>query len=164
MPPLSDAPEARSARSESGGRATALHYFVARLGGDEYAVTFYAAGEQDAVEVAQRIKRMLETPFLLAGVSIEVAASMGIALCPLHATDAETLMKRADVAMYDAKESHAAFATYAPGRDEHSLRRLAILSELRNAIAQNELALHYQPKVEVDGQRAVHAEALVRWR
>jgi len=137
---------------------------VARLGGDEYAVTFYAAGEQDAVEVAQRIKRMLETPFLLAGVSIEVAASMGIALCPLHATDAETLMKRADVAMYDAKESHAAFAIYAPGRDEHSLRRLAILSELRNAIAQNELALHYQPKIEVRGERGVHAEALVRWR
>jgi diguanylate cyclase (GGDEF)-like protein len=139
-------------------------YTVARLGGDEFAVTFYVRGETDAIEVAQRIRRALEAPFVLAGVSIEVNASLGIAFCPLHATDAETLMKRADVAMYDAKESHNAFSTYAPGRDEHSLRRLAILSELRNAIATNELALHYQPKIDVRTDRAVHAEALVRWR
>ena len=139
-------------------------YTVARLGGDEFAVTFYVRGEADAIEVAQRIRHALEAPFVLAGVSIEVNASMGIAFCPLHATDAETLMKRADVAMYDAKESHNAFSTYAPGRDEHSLRRLAILSELRNAIATNELALHYQPKVDLRTDRAVHAEALVRWR
>ncbi|HEY5611487.1 MAG TPA: EAL domain-containing protein, partial [Thermoanaerobaculia bacterium] len=80
------------------------------------------------------------------------------------AEDAGTLMKRADVAMYDAKKNHAPFATYEPGRDEHSLRRLAILSELRHAIAREELEVYYQPKIDVLREKAVHAEALVRWR
>ncbi len=137
---------------------------VARLGGDEFAVTFLVKEAPRAVEVAQRIRTALETSFVLGGVSIEVSASMGIALCPQHADDAETLMKRADVAMYDAKRTHSAFATYAPGRDEHSLRRLAMLSDLRNAVARDELILHYQPKVDVHNDRTVHAEALVRWQ
>jgi diguanylate cyclase (GGDEF)-like protein len=137
---------------------------VARLGGDEFAVTFFTNEQALAVDVAQRIRKALEDPFVLAGVTIEVNASMGIALCPLHARGAETLMKRADVAMYDAKTTHKPFAIYEPGRDEHSLRRLAILSELRNAIARDELTLHYQPKVNVGSDSVVHAEALVRWR
>ena len=137
---------------------------VARLGGDEFAVTFYVKEASQAAEVATRIRTALETPFVLGSVSIEVAASMGIALCPQHADDAETLMKRADIAMYDAKTTYSEFAMYAPGRDEHSLRRLAMLSELRNAIAREELTLHYQPKVDVRHDRPVHAEALVRWQ
>ncbi|MFI5184157.1 MAG: putative bifunctional diguanylate cyclase/phosphodiesterase [Vicinamibacteria bacterium] len=137
---------------------------VARLGGDEFAVMFESAAAPSAVEVAQRIGRALETPFTLGGVSIDVKASMGIALYPLHAEDAGTLMKRADVAMYQAKRSHDAYALYEPGRDEHSLRRLAILSELRQAVASDALELHYQPKIDLASGRAVHAEALVRWR
>jgi diguanylate cyclase (GGDEF)-like protein len=137
---------------------------VARLGGDEFAVTFIATEASEANNVAQRIEKTLETPFLLGGVSIEVNGSMGIAMYPLHAEDASTLMKRADIAMYDAKKNHIAYAIYEPGRDEHSLRRLAILSELRHAIARDELDVHYQPKIEVPSGRAVHAEALVRWK
>jgi len=137
---------------------------VARLGGDEFAVTFYASERFTAAEMAARLTRTFEAPFQLASVSIEVNASMGIAICPDHANDAETLMKRADVAMYDAKRTHSPFMTYEPGRDEHSLRRLAILSELRNAVARDELVIHYQPKIDVKSDKAVHAEALVRWR
>jgi len=137
---------------------------VARLGGDEFAVTFLASDPSEANNVALRIAATLETPFLLGGVSIEVSGSMGIALYPLHAEDAATLMKRADIAMYDAKKNHISYAIYEQGRDEHSLRRLAILSELRHAIARDELDLHYQPKIDVGSGRAVHAEALVRWR
>ena len=137
---------------------------VARLGGDEFAVMFESAAAPSAVEVAQRIGRALETPFTLGGVSIDVKASMGIALYPLHAEDAGTLMKRADVAMYQAKGSHGAYALYEPGRDEHSLRRLAILSELRQAVASDSLELHYQPKIDMATERATHGEALVRWR
>ena len=136
---------------------------VARLGGDEFAVTFVTSEPSAAVEMAQRIRKVFEAPFVLDGVSIEVNASMGIAVCPLHAPDAETLMKRADVAMYDSKKLHSAYAVYEPGRDEHSLRRLTILSELRNAVAHDELALYYQPKVHVAGDGSMHAEALVRW-
>jgi diguanylate cyclase (GGDEF)-like protein len=137
---------------------------VARLGGDEFAVVFESAAPPSAVEVAQRIGRALETPFTLAGVSIDVKASMGIALYPLHAEDAGTLMKRADVAMYQAKRSQVPYALYEPGRDEHSLRRLAILSELRQAVANDALELHYQPKIDMATERAIHVEALVRWR
>jgi diguanylate cyclase (GGDEF)-like protein len=138
---------------------------AARLGGDEFAITFAIDAASRVTEVVQRIRSAFESPFVLGSVSIEVNASMGVALFPMHADDGETLMKRADVAMYDAKEGHLAFAMYAPGRDEHSLRRLAMLSELRNAIARDELALHYQPKVGVSANGGgVHAEALVRWR
>jgi diguanylate cyclase (GGDEF)-like protein len=136
---------------------------VARLGGDEFAVTFLTRAESGATDVAAKITRALETPFLLGNVPIEVDASMGIALCPIHAEDAGTLMKRADVAMYDAKKNHLSYALYEPGRDDHSLRRLTILSELRHAIERDELTLHYQPKLDVVSRRAVHAEALVRW-
>ncbi|MFA6956238.1 MAG: EAL domain-containing protein [Thermoanaerobaculia bacterium] len=137
---------------------------VARLGGDEFAVMFEVDDAMLASEVARRISGALEAPFTLAGVSIDVRASMGIALCPLHADDAGTLMKRADVAMYDAKRNHESVAFYEPGRDEHTLRRLSILSELRNAIATDQLELHYQPKIDFGSERAGHAEALVRWR
>ena len=137
---------------------------VSRLGGDEFAVTVFVREAARATEVAQKIVDVVEAPFTLAGVSIDVTASMGIALYPLHAADAETLMKRADVAMYDAKENHADFAVYEPGRDEHSVRRLAILSELRHSIARDELVLYYQPKIDVGTARIAHAEALVRWK
>ncbi len=137
---------------------------VARLGGDEFAVMFEVADARGALEVATRVGRVLDEPITLGGVSIDVKASLGIALCPLHADDAGTLMKRADVAMYQAKRQHGAVAVYEPGRDEHSLRRLAILSELRLAIASDQLELHYQPKVALADGRVRQAEALVRWR
>jgi predicted signal transduction protein with EAL and GGDEF domain len=128
------------------------------------AAMFESAAAPNAVEIAQRIGRALETPFTLGGVSIDVEASMGIALYPLHAEDAVTLMKHADIAMYQAKRSHSTHALYEPGRDEHSLRRLTILSELRQAVAGDALELHFQPKIDIATRRAVHAEALVRWR
>ena len=133
---------------------------VARLGGDEFALMFETQDASHAVEVARRTGRALESSFALGGVSIDVRASMGIAVYPLHADDAGTLMKRADVAMYDAKRSQQAFAVYESVRDEHSLRRLAILSELRQAIASDELEVHYQPKIDFATERAVHAEAV----
>ncbi|MBW3671096.1 MAG: GGDEF domain-containing protein, partial [Acidobacteria bacterium] len=137
---------------------------VARLGGDEFAVTFFAENLARSEEIARRIHRALEKPLELGGVSIEIEASMGIALYPLHAGDGATLMKRADVAMYDSKKTHHAFSIYEPGRDEHSLKRLSILSELRNAVASGELELHFQPKIDMATRRVVQAEALVRWR
>src|ERR1051325_3295118 len=136
---------------------------VARLGGGEFAVMFEAEDEAAAVEMAQRLSRALETSFTLGGVSIDVNASMGIALYPLHAEDAGTLMKRADVAMYDAKKNHTAIALYEAGRDEHSIRRLSLLSELRQPVQKDELEIHYQPNISIQTGRAAYAEALVRW-
>ena len=137
---------------------------IARFGGDEFAVAFRPRDPSRVTDVAQRISKVLEAPFVLGEISIEVKASIGIALYPVHAGDADTLMKRADIAMYDAKKSHSPFAIYEAGRDEHSLRRLTILSELRHAISREELDLHYQPKIHIARGRALHAEALVRWQ
>ncbi|HKO02092.1 MAG TPA: EAL domain-containing protein [Thermoanaerobaculia bacterium] len=136
---------------------------VARLGGDEFAVKFTADDAAHAGHVAQRVGTAFDAPFVLGDVSIDVNASLGIALFPDHADDADTLMKRADIAMYDAKKNHSQIAIYEPGRDEHSVRRLSLMMELRQAIARDELELYFQPKIDVATERVVHAEALVRW-
>jgi diguanylate cyclase (GGDEF)-like protein len=136
---------------------------VARLGGDEFGVSFNAREPEHALDVARRIGASLEAPFVLGGVSIDVDASMGIAIFPLHADDAGTLMKRADIAMYDAKKNHTSIALYEAGRDEHSVRRLSLLSELRQAIQRDELELYYQPNINIHTGRVTYAEALVRW-
>jgi diguanylate cyclase (GGDEF)-like protein len=136
---------------------------VARLGGDEFAVKFTADDSAHAVDVAARVGTAFDAPFVLGDVSIDVNASLGIALFPDHADDADTLMKRADIAMYDAKKNHSGIAVYEQGRDEHSVRRLSLMMELRQAIVRDELELYFQPKIDVVTERVVHAEALVRW-
>ena len=136
---------------------------VARLGGDEFAVRFIAPPGAQVHGVAERIRASLLAPFALGDVSVDVNASLGIALFPQHAGDADTLMKRADIAMYDAKKNQTDVAMYEAGRDEHSLRRLSLMMELRQAIARDELQLYYQPKIDVRTERVMHAEALVRW-
>jgi diguanylate cyclase (GGDEF)-like protein len=136
---------------------------VARLGGDEFAVRFTAPSASRAREIADRVCTAFDAPFVLGDVSIDVNASLGIAMYPDHADDAQTLMKRADVAMYDAKKNQSGVAVYEAGRDEHSLRRLSLMMELRQAITRDELELYFQPKVDVGTERVVHAEALVRW-
>ena len=137
---------------------------VARLGGDEFAVKFTAPTQKHATEVATRVGTAFDAPFVLGDVSIDVNASLGIALYPVHADDGDTLMKRADIAMYDAKRNHSGFAMYEAGRDEHSLRRLTLMMELRQAIARDELELYFQPKIDVISEHVVHVEALVRWK
>ena len=136
---------------------------VARLGGDEFAVMFTARNADQALVEAARVESAFNTPFVLGDVNVDVNASVGVALYPQHAEDADTLMKRADIAMYDAKKNQAGVALYEAGRDEHSLRRLSLMMELRQAIAQDELELYYQPKIDLGSERVVHAEALVRW-
>jgi diguanylate cyclase (GGDEF)-like protein len=136
---------------------------VARFGGDEFAVKFTAADGHDAANIAARVGTAFDAPFVLGDVSIEVNASLGVAVYPDHADDADTLMKRADIAMYEAKKNQGSIAVYEAGSDEHSTHRLSLMMELRQAIARDELELYYQPKIDVATARVVHAEALVRW-
>jgi len=136
---------------------------VARLGGDEFAVMFTARSREHALAEAARVESAFDTPFVLGEVNIDVNASLGVALYPEHADDADTLMKRTDIAMYDAKKNQAGVAMYEAGRDEHSLRRLSLMMELRQAIARDELELYYQPKISLGSGKVVHAEALARW-
>jgi diguanylate cyclase (GGDEF)-like protein len=136
---------------------------VARLGGDEFAALLPATEAAGAIHVAHKLLNALSAPFLVEGQTIDVGASIGIALCPDHGLDAATLLRCADVAMYMAKRSHRDYAVYVASADQHSPRRLALMSELRQAITHDRLVLHYQPKVSLATGGVCGVEALLRW-
>ncbi|HZQ83969.1 MAG TPA: EAL domain-containing protein, partial [Acidimicrobiales bacterium] len=137
---------------------------VARLGGDEFGVLVSAAVDPSrAVSLANRLVAALADPFDIQDLKLHVDASVGIALYPADAEDADTLLQRADVAMYVAKDERSRVELYTSDRDVNSRRRLTLLGELRGAIGDGQLVLHYQPLVELESRRIVGVEALVRW-
>lgn len=138
---------------------------IARLGGDEFAILLTSIGSVDAaVTLVRKLIRALETPFVVEDLAFDVGASFGIAIAPGHGNDATTLMRRADVAMYIAKQSNSGYAVYSAEQDRNSPTRLALMSELRHGIDHAELELHYQPKVDTRRGTITDVEALVRWR
>jgi diguanylate cyclase (GGDEF)-like protein/PAS domain S-box-containing protein len=137
---------------------------IARLGGDEFALLMTTdVSIEGAVQMAERIKTALMEPFVLGELRLQTNASIGIAIHPEHAADAESLTQRADVAMYQAKRTGSGHAIYKAELDRSSVRRLTLLSELRRALDRNEFVLHFQPIIEVSTGNVVRAEALVRW-
>jgi diguanylate cyclase (GGDEF)-like protein len=138
---------------------------VARLGGDEFAVLLPSIRDAHAArEVAARLRAALTEPVRLEGMTFDVDASVGIALYPDHAPDFELLLQRADVAMYLAKEGRTGVELYQPDKDRNSPERLTLLGDLRRAIDNRELRLHYQPKVRLTSGAVHGVEALLRWR
>lgn len=137
---------------------------VARLGGDEFAILLPGASAADARRVGKAILRVLEAPMTLEGHVVEIRASVGVAACPDHGSETSKLLRRAEVAMYEAKRSGRGIAVWDDNYDQHSLERLALMSDLRKAVDNDELALVYQPKVSLSGADEHHVEALVRWR
>lgn len=138
---------------------------VARIGGDEFAVLLsLEQGTEEALESGKRLLAAIQQPFLYQQLSIVVRASVGIALYPTHAQDVETLMQRADVAMYSAKGSDEGVEIYNASRDGNSKQRLALIGELPQAISANELVVLYQPQVDLRTGLMTGAEALVRWQ
>lgn len=138
---------------------------VARLGGDEFAVLLPCLPDPTVVDkVAGRIQHAFEQNFLLDEVALEVRASIGIAICPEHGNESETLLKRADVAMYEAKEHKSGFTIYATERDTSNPRRLALMPELRRAIQNDELEIYYQPQARISDRGVIGVEALLRWQ
>ena len=138
---------------------------VARLGGDEFGILLDGVGgAEDALGLARRLTDALAAPFSVQDLTLDVGASIGIALFPLHGHDVETLVQRADVAMYEAKRGYRGVAVYSPEQDPYSPARLALVGELRRAIEEGELRVVFQPKVDLRDGRIVGAEALVRWQ
>ena len=136
---------------------------LARLGGDEFAVVLDPGDEASASAAGLRLRAALERSFAVGGIRVHIDASIGIALFPAHAKDAIGLFQRADVAMYAAKRTRTGHEVYLPERDHHSRRRLELLGELRDGLADGQLVLHYQPKAEIATGAVRGVEALVRW-
>ena len=140
------------------------HGTVARLGGDEFAIFLHSVKDvADAETIAGLILAALERPFVLGDLTIEIGASIGVAMYPTHAEGSATLLQRADVAMYEAKTDHLGYAVYAAERDQSNPRRLSLAAELRAAIETGELTVSYQPKADLVSGQIVSVEALVRW-
>jgi diguanylate cyclase (GGDEF)-like protein len=137
---------------------------VARLGGDEFGILLHGVGEPaDAAVIAESLLGRLREPFVVDATTLQVGGSVGVACHPAHGDDVETLIQRADIAMYAAKAASTGHATFEPSQDHHSPRRLALAAALRGAIERGELVLAYQPKAELSTGRIVGVEALARW-
>jgi diguanylate cyclase (GGDEF)-like protein len=137
---------------------------LVRLGGDEFAVLLPGCDCAGAVEIVERIRIILDEPFVIRGLNLHVEASIGIAAFPDHADDAQTLVRHADVAMYQAKESKTGWEIYVAARDTHCRDRLQLLGDLRGAIEERQIEVHYQPKLDLGRDEVTGVEALVRWR
>jgi diguanylate cyclase (GGDEF)-like protein len=136
---------------------------LARLGGDEFVVLLRDASDQVAREVAQRIGVALGQRFNVDGATMDIEASIGVALYPDHGTDVNVLLQRADLAMYRAKERHDGFSLYTAELDSDQPGQMSLLGDLRHALEHDELTLHYQPKASLATGQVTHVEALVRW-
>jgi diguanylate cyclase (GGDEF)-like protein/PAS domain S-box-containing protein len=137
---------------------------VARLGGDEFAIVLPLTTDMHSTAItARRILNTLEQPFVVEGQVLEVGASIGIAMYPEHGTDARTLLRRADVAMYAAKQKQSGYAFHREDHEPRSAEELSLVVELRRAIERKELVLHYQPKLHMRTGLMTRCEVLMRW-
>jgi diguanylate cyclase (GGDEF)-like protein len=136
---------------------------LARLGGDEFAI-LCSGSEAGAVQLAERLHAALHGAVTVRDFPLEITMSIGVATFPDHGEDADTVLRHADVAMYQAKETRAGTAVYDPQLDLNDEARLVLAGELRRAIGNEELVLHFQPKAELATGRIVGVEALVRWQ
>jgi diguanylate cyclase (GGDEF)-like protein len=138
---------------------------ITRLGGDEFAVVLpRAASVEDAMTVATRMHAAVQQPFLIDGLQLAVPGAIGVAAAPLHGNSTDALLQRADIAMYQAKESDSGVALYDNAQNQHSQRRLTLATELRTAIEEGSLEVHYQPMADLASGRLLGVEALLRWQ
>lgn len=139
---------------------------LARVGGDEFTLLIEQSAEShDLGAIAQKLLAAMSSPLTVKGTSYQLSGSIGIAVYPKDGADGEALLKNADIAMYRAKSSgRNTYQFYSSEFNEHSVERLALENELRQAIAQREFEVHYQPKIDISTNRIAGAEALVRWR
>ncbi len=138
--------------------------FVSRIGGDEFTVVLPEVSSTQAIDaLSQQLAECLQAPIHVQGVAIEVGLSIGIALWPDHAREAPELLRRADVAMYAAKRRGSSYEYYASDLDRHTVRQLSMISELRSALAREEIELQYQPQVNLRTGQCDGVEALLRW-
>ena len=137
---------------------------LARMGGDEFALLLPGLDERHASMAARLLLQALQDPFTVNEQSLSIGASIGIVLHPDHGVDTDTLIQRADVAMYAAKRVNTGYAFYDPTLDRHSPSRFTLMGELRQAIEKHQFLFYYQPKIRLDTGAVMGVEMLVRWQ
>ncbi len=138
---------------------------VARLGGDEFTIVLEDVDLHEvAGEISRKISESLARPFVFLHQKLFVSASIGIAVFPDDGHTIGELVKRADIAMFKAKETGSSYCYYQQGMEDEVLERLEIERGIRNAIERNEILLHYQPQIDLHSGRIRGVEALVRWQ
>ena len=136
---------------------------IARFGSDEFAVLVTQARRAQVLEIVRRVRGAVEQSIDLEGLPVNLAASIGISAFPRDGADVDTLLRCADTAMYLAKDSDLGYAFYDASVDTRAATHLGLIGDLRHAIEDQELVLHYQPKIAVRSGQVVGVEALVRW-
>lgn len=137
---------------------------VARFGDDEFAlVTHGCCSSEETVDVARSVLAHLGHPFDIRGHMVDVDFSIGMAIAPDHGHDSRTLLRNASSALRDAKHSADGLVVFNQSSDAHSIRRLAVLNELRDSLANNQLELHFQPQLDLRSGRVLKVEAMPRW-
>ena len=139
---------------------------VARMGGDEFAILPAEQTDDPEVleEIAQALTATVQQPTVIEEMTLQVGASVGIARYPVDGDDSHALLRRADVAMYTAKDGNHGVKLYAAESDHNSVHRLSVISDFQRALERDELVVHYQPIVDVRGAEVRGAESLVRWQ
>ncbi|MGV8966444.1 MAG: putative bifunctional diguanylate cyclase/phosphodiesterase [Cellulomonas sp.] len=137
---------------------------VARLGGDEFALLAPGQDELRFFEIAQQVRSVLQSPLRVDSIDLSIDASVGITVREANDTSSTELLRRADIAMYEAKESRAGVLHFDTSQDGFSRQRLRRGEDLRQAIAENQLVVWYQPQVDARTRQVVAVEALVRWQ
>ncbi|HCI79578.1 MAG TPA: hypothetical protein DHW02_07805, partial [Ktedonobacter sp.] len=132
---------------------------IARLGGDEFAVLLPDTSEGYTHEMVAAVRTAFEEPFTVNGFPVQVEISIGAVFYPVHGEDALTLLRHADIAMYEAKRQHEGYLLYDPSHDRYNTRRLALMGALRHAICKNEFCLYYQPKIDLQTHTIHSVEA-----
>jgi diguanylate cyclase len=137
---------------------------VARFGGDDFAILMPNIDkEEQALFLSKKVQKTVAIHFALDDVIIDITATAGITFYPEHGQDADTLIQRANLAIYHAKQSGKEFAIYNPTMDKGSPNRLILMSELKKAIDAEQLLVYYQPKVDIQTGKINSCEALLRW-
>ena len=136
---------------------------VARLGGDEFAILLPDINISDVSNIAKKISARLTKVYAIREQHLFIGTSVGVSLYPNHGHSSEILTQYAYVAMRVAKKNKNDYEIYNPGEDDHNVRRLSLLSDLRNAASRDQFYLEYQPIYDLNGRRVLAFEALIRW-